>query len=524
MTQPRSHPTTSVIIPARDASQTIEECLGAVFAQQQPPVEVIVVDDGSHDDTAERAKKFPVKLLTQPHLGPAAARNRGALLASGELLLFTDSDCAPAPDWTSRLSKVFADPSVVAAKGVYRTRQREPLARFVQLEYEEKYARLARQATIDFVDTYCAAYRRTRFLEQGGFDESFPSASVEDQELSFRLAAQQLKMVFAPQASVYHHHATTIHAYARRKFRIGYWKVRVGRRHPSKMFSDAHTPPTLKFQVAMAGIFLITLAIGVFLPVAFLLAVLAALAFGISAIPLLRFIRVCDRALMTRAPIYLAVRALSLGMGLAVGVLAEAARSERLKRGVDIVGACIGLAIFSPLMLCIALAVRLDTPGSSVFVQTRAGKDGRPFRLYKFRTMVSGAEEELPRVTRQSILPAPLVKIPNDPRVTRVGRLLRRSSLDELPQLFNVLSGDMSLVGPRPEELRVVAQYNDWQRRRLAVKPGMTGPMQINGRGLLPLDDRVALELDYIQNYSLWEDLLILARTIPAVVAGRGSY
>ncbi|RLC77247.1 MAG: undecaprenyl-phosphate glucose phosphotransferase, partial [Chloroflexi bacterium] len=115
-------------------------------------------------------------------------------------------------------------------------------------------------------------------------------------------------------------------------------------------------------------------------------------------------------------------------------------------------------------------------------------------------------------------------KRPNDPRVARVGRFLRRWSLDELLQVWNVLKGEMSLVGPRPEEVRIVRLYNDWHRRRLAVKPGITGPMQVSGRGDLPLDERVRLELDYIENYSLWKDMIILLRTIPAVISGRGAY
>jgi lipopolysaccharide/colanic/teichoic acid biosynthesis glycosyltransferase len=116
-----------------------------------------------------------------------------------------------------------------------------------------------------------------------------------------------------------------------------------------------------------------------------------------------------------------------------------------------------------------------------------------------------------------------LVKPEDDPRLTRTGRFLRRWSLDELPQFWNVLKGDMSLVGPRPEETRYVAHYNDWQRRRLAVKPGMTGPMQVNGRADLPLDERVEMELNYIENYSIWHDILLLLHTAPAVIRGEGA-
>jgi len=152
------------------------------------------------------------------------------------------------------------------------------------------------------------------------------------------------------------------------------------------------------------------------------------------------------------------------------------------------------------------------------------GENGRPFRMVKLRTMVDGAEEMLPALVDLESLPSPAFKLRDDPRVTRVGRFLRRTSLDELPQLWNVLRGEMSLVGPRPEETRVVRLYNDWHRRRLAVKPGITGPMQVNGRADLSLDERTRLELDYVRHYSLWKDICILLRTVVAVVSGRGVY
>jgi lipopolysaccharide/colanic/teichoic acid biosynthesis glycosyltransferase len=129
--------------------------------------------------------------------------------------------------------------------------------------------------------------------------------------------------------------------------------------------------------------------------------------------------------------------------------------------------------------------------------------------------MVAGADQ-LPR--------PPVGKCAGDPRVTRAGRFIRRWSLDELPQFWNVLTGDMSLVGPRPEEVSVVARYSDWHRSRLAVRPGLTGPMQINGRAELSLDERVRLELEYIAHYSLWQDMVILARTLPAILSGWGAY
>ena len=195
-----------------------------------------------------------------------------------------------------------------------------------------------------------------------------------------------------------------------------------------------------------------------------------------------------------------------------------------MKRLIDVVGALVGVVVSSPLMLLAALAIRLDLPEGVFFTQQRAGEGGRPFTILKLRTMVCGAEEQLGEVVGRSRLNGAAFKIHGDPRVTRVGRFLRRWSLDELPQFLNVLRGEMSLVGPRPEELRVVAMYGDVERQRLAVKPGMTGPMQIAGRGDLDMPERLRLEIEYIQNYSLGKDLAILLRSIRAIITGRGAY
>jgi len=161
----------SVIVPAYNAQDTLGSCLAALQAQSLPRdrYEVIVVDDGSTDRTADIARQYGARLLHQPNAGPAAARNRGAQAARGEILLFTDADCSPARDWIERMTEPFRDAEVVGAKGVYRTRQAEPVARFVQLEYEDRYVRTSRQEYIDFVDTYSAAYRRDIFLANGGF-------------------------------------------------------------------------------------------------------------------------------------------------------------------------------------------------------------------------------------------------------------------------------------------------------------------------------------------------------------------
>ncbi len=195
-----------------------------------------------------------------------------------------------------------------------------------------------------------------------------------------------------------------------------------------------------------------------------------------------------------------------------------------LKRSLDITVSALLLTLLSPLLLAISLLIVLDSGKPVFFRQRRAGKDGKPFTMMKFRTMVNDAEERLGELVDLTQLEQPAFKIPSDPRVTRAGRLLRRFSLDELPQFVNVVKGEMSLVGPRPEEEAVVALYDERQRIRLAVKPGLTGPMQVYGRGDLTFEERLAMERDYLDNLSVAGDLAILLRTPSAIVRGDGAY
>jgi exopolysaccharide biosynthesis polyprenyl glycosylphosphotransferase len=195
-----------------------------------------------------------------------------------------------------------------------------------------------------------------------------------------------------------------------------------------------------------------------------------------------------------------------------------------LKRAVDLVFSALLLALLSPLLVLVSLLILVDSGRPVFFRQARAGKDGAPFRMLKFRTMVVDAEDRLSELVDLAALDEPAFKIPGDPRITRAGRLLRRFSLDELPQFINVLKGDMSLVGPRPEEEAVVALYDERQRVRLAVKPGITGPMQVYGRGDLTFEERLAMERDYLDNLSIAGDLAILLRTPKAIFRGDGAY
>jgi cellulose synthase/poly-beta-1,6-N-acetylglucosamine synthase-like glycosyltransferase len=216
--------------------------------------EIIVVDDGSMDDTASIAQMAGVQVIRQSNRGPAAARNAGVRAARGDIVLFTDADCEPLPDWIERMTTPLADPRVVGVKGAYRTRQSELMARLAQVEFEDKYARMRQHATIDFIDTYSAGYRREALLRAGGFDEVFPPCSAEDVELSFRLAEQGMRLLFAPDGQVWHTHATSLWEYLDKKARYGFWRALVYRRHPGKIRGDSYTDPILKFQFALVGL------------------------------------------------------------------------------------------------------------------------------------------------------------------------------------------------------------------------------------------------------------------------------
>jgi lipopolysaccharide/colanic/teichoic acid biosynthesis glycosyltransferase len=200
-----------------------------------------------------------------------------------------------------------------------------------------------------------------------------------------------------------------------------------------------------------------------------------------------------------------------------------------VKRAVDLAGALVGLFVLWPVMLAIAVGIRLESPGPVLFRQVRRGHRGRPFRMLKFRTMVADAEARLGDLEASNeSAGGVLFKLRDDPRVTRLGRFLRRSSLDELPQLVNVLKGEMSLVGPRPLQLRdsdrLRALDPQGHAQRLGVLPGLTGPWQVGGRSELDYEQMVQLDRDYVANWSLGRDLGIVAQTVSAVFLGRGAY
>ncbi|MET9321591.1 sugar transferase [Streptomyces sp. NPDC003038] len=195
-----------------------------------------------------------------------------------------------------------------------------------------------------------------------------------------------------------------------------------------------------------------------------------------------------------------------------------------LKSVLDRAGAALGLLFLSPLFLGIVLAIRLGSPGPAFYRQRRIGRDGAPFVMWKFRTMVADADARKAELSGANEHDGLMFKMRRDPRVTRVGRLLRRTSMDELPQLLNVLTGDMSLVGPRPPLPEEVAKYDEVELRRLTVRPGMTGLWQISGRSDLSWDETIQLDLQYVDNWSFTSDVDVMGRTLRAVVDGRGAY
>ncbi len=317
----------SVIIAAYNAARDLPRCLAALDQQTIPrdEYEVIVVDDGSEDNTAAIAEASGARVLRLPHGGPAAARNAGVEIARAPVVIFTDADCEPVIDFVERMLEPFAAPVVSGARGVYRSQQTSLVARFVQLEYEERYRRIARVqekgGPVNALDTSYAAYRREVFLEAGGFDTRFRGAAGEDHELSYRLAEQGHVFRHNPDAAVYHRHVDSFWTYAKRKFRIGYWKAFLARQHPGYALADAHTTQSLKVQIGLVGLLAATLVLWPFWSFAGWLAVLWASLFVLSALPFLALAARRDPPVLLVALPLLLIRAAAAGLGFFWGLV-----------------------------------------------------------------------------------------------------------------------------------------------------------------------------------------------------------
>jgi glycosyltransferase involved in cell wall biosynthesis len=328
---PIESPSVSIIIPTFNGANRIGNCLDALRDQvTRWNGEILVVDDGSTDGTGDVVRRYPsTHLITQKNAGPAAARNRGASEARGTIILFTDDDCVPMPNWMEAMLKPFDDPEVVGAKGVYRTKQKELAARFVQLEYEDRYRMMAKFRDIDFVDTYSAAFRRERFLEMEGYDTSFPVACAEDIELSYRMSAHGWKMKFVPNAMVYHTHPNSFWRYLKKKYKFAFWRVLAVKKNPNKGIRDSHTPQLMKLQLLFGPALLS--AVGVDLVVRWpLWATMSVCAtFLITTLPFALRAITKDLAVGMLSPLILAARACAQVLGVMSGVIF--ARHRRLE-------------------------------------------------------------------------------------------------------------------------------------------------------------------------------------------------
>lgn len=252
----------SVIIPVFNGGRKIRRCVRALKRQEtRRAYEIIIVDDGSTDGCLRWIQGNGIRIFRQTNQGPAAARNLGVQKARGRIVLFTDADCEPVEDWIEQMVRPLEDHSISGVKGSYLTRQRKVVSRFVQLEYEGKYEKMKRDCHIDFIDTYAAGFVKKDFLAAGQYDTRFPTASVEDQEFSFRMWKKGYRMVFNPDARVYHTHSPTLWNYMKKKFRIGFWKALVLKKHPEKLVRDSHTPQLLKLEMVFATLFLISLSL-----------------------------------------------------------------------------------------------------------------------------------------------------------------------------------------------------------------------------------------------------------------------
>ncbi len=329
-------PQLSIIIPVYNAEKTLALCLAALEKQTiaKDCYEIIVIDDGSTDLTATIAKKYSITYHFQENQGPAAARNKGVSLVKNKtaeksnpehLIFFTDADCIPNQDWLEKMTAPFSRPEVTAVKGAYRSEQNSIVARFAQLEFEERFAMLAKRDSIDMVDTYSAGFRKDIFQSLGGFDSRFPVANNEDTELSYRMAEQGYIMVFAPEAVVRHlNHPDSIKRYFQLKFSRGYWRMIVYRMFPDKMIKDSYTPQTLKLQII--GLFLISASL-FFLPFfpakAGIICIAAVLFFLLQALPFTLAAFKKDAIVACLSPLLLALRAAAIGSGALWGVFSR---------------------------------------------------------------------------------------------------------------------------------------------------------------------------------------------------------
>ena len=322
----------SVIIPTFNGASRIANCLEALRTQSTTrKIEILVVDDGSTDNITTVVGQFPgIRLIRQANAGPAAARNHGAREAQASIILFTDDDCVPTPDWIEAMLQPFQNPEVVGTKGVYRTTQTSLAARFVQIEYEDRYRLMSKLPDIDFIDTYSAAFRRDRFLEMNGYDTSFPVACAEDIELSYRMSARGWKMKFAPTAIVYHTHPNTFWRYLKKKYKFAFWRVLAVRKNPGKAVKDSHTPQLMKLQLLFAPALLLALIFDWIVGRALYGAIFVLVLFFASTLPFAYQAFRRNPILGLLSPVILAIRACAQLLGVIGGLIYARSKSAQI--------------------------------------------------------------------------------------------------------------------------------------------------------------------------------------------------
>lgn len=315
----------SVIIPIYNGEGVIADCLESLLNQNYPKnkYEIIVVDDGSTDNTVNVVSKFKgVKLIRQKHRGPAAARNLGVKKSKGNIVLFTDADCVPSKNWIKNMLEPFKNKEIVGVAGTYKTLNKKSLiARFVGYEITKRHEKLKKKIFIDFIATYSAAYRKNIFLKFNGFDEEFTTATGEDPELSFKINKSGYKMVFQPEAFVYHRHPNTLLKLLRKKFWTAYWRVLIYEKHKDKMFRHSYTPKLLFIEEAFLGTAIILLVLGFlgFISIEYGMKIFA-ITFLLT-LPFAIKIFLKDKIVGLLSPVLIILRNLFIGLGIVAGIL-----------------------------------------------------------------------------------------------------------------------------------------------------------------------------------------------------------
>lgn len=311
--------TVSVVIPVFDGEKYISQCLDALANQTCLPDEVIVVDDGSTDNSAILAESKSARVIRQKNQGPAAARNTGIRHATGEWILFTDSDCEPGPGWIMEMTNSLSYPEVVGVKGAYATRQKGIVPRLIQFEFEERYDLMQKFPVIDFIDTYSAGFRRNTLLEMGGFNPVL--IKNEDVDLSYRLASAGKKLLFNRKAIVYHHHPESWWTYFSSKAKKAYWRTMVYRIHPGKAIKDTYTPQLLKVQILLATCVLLMLILALQWSICFWIALSSFGGLLLSAIPFMHRVLKRNSSLAGYAILFIVIRSYAFVCGVIIGIL-----------------------------------------------------------------------------------------------------------------------------------------------------------------------------------------------------------